>query len=165
MILVANTMGRLLSVRMQSPVNAEDVVKMTQQITDVVMAASSRLVGVTDLRGLSLLPVELTEPIVAMFRRNAPRIDRSGLLLSDGALAWLQIDRLLRESQNAARRAFRDRFELEMWLGEVLTPLEKLEMHKFLATPQEDVAAPASLRAALDQTVPSIRRSSGRLGA
>lgn len=165
MILVANTMGRLLLVRMQSPVNAEEVAKMTQQITVVVMAASSRLVGVTDLRGLSLLPVELTDLIVAMFRRNASRIDRSGLLLSDGALAWLQIDRVLRESQNAARRAFRDRFELEIWLGEVLTPLEKLEVHKFLAAPQEDVTAPASLRAELGETAPSVRRSSGRLGA
>ena len=46
------------------------------------------------------------------------------LLSPTNAIFSLQLERLLREAQNPARRAFRDAQPLLKWLSEILTPEE-----------------------------------------
>jgi hypothetical protein len=77
-----------------------------------------------------------------------PKVERAGFLISDGALAVLQVERVIRESNSSARRAFRERVELEAWLGEIMTPLEKLDLRQFLAAHDDELSPHVDQRAA-----------------
>ena len=44
----------------------------------------------------------------------------------------LQVERMIRDANNPARRAFRDVGVLQTWLGEVLAAAEKTRLQEFL---------------------------------
>ncbi len=62
------------------------------------------------------------------------RIERSALLLTDAsATLLLQMERLVREAANPARRIFLDRQDLRGWLHLVLSQEEGVALEEFLA--------------------------------
>jgi hypothetical protein len=68
-----------------------------------------------------------------MLARVNPRVTRSAILtLPEDAMTNLQVVRLVREAQNASRRAFTDARDMTNWLSEMLSPAEGARLKKFL---------------------------------
>ncbi len=133
MITVAHSVGRLVEVRIFTPVTAEEIQSMAQQISLAYAACSPRqVIGCTDLRGANLFPVELADQVAAFMKRGNPRTERNGFIVGESALFSLQVERVVREAGSPSRRTFRGRRELEGWLGEVLSALEQQRLSSFL---------------------------------
>ena len=109
--------GRLVEIRIASPVSPEETVPWGH--------AHDALVGA--LRGPYVCFVDL----VTM--KNEPRLLRTGTLLDASPTFGLQIQRMIREANNLARRAFRVPRELYDWLSEVLEPVERDRLRELLA--------------------------------
>src|SRR5262245_45667190 len=119
MITVANKVGRLCEVRIQTPITLAEIMEMSRQIFQVVRSCGT-ICSVTDLRNATVLPEEQVEQMVSFLRQDDPNIDRGAFILGDSAIFALQIDRVLRDKKSDKRRFFRDRRLLTAWLGEIL---------------------------------------------
>jgi hypothetical protein len=127
--------GRLLTLRLASPVDEKEA---NEVISDVRR-------GLGGIAGQSVICTDLTEartfspPIAARFtelmRSDNPKIERSAFLLAkDAATFSLQIERMIRESNSPHRKTFTEAQELERWLSPHLTPPERSLLHAFLTS-------------------------------
>src|SRR5262245_3007534 len=125
--------GRLLEIRLvgSTPVPADDVDRTRQWIRELFQKMSGKLVCIADLAQADVLPQDAATKLLEVFRADNPRIERSGLLVSDASILSLQIERLVAQAGNPARRCFRDPFELKTFLGSVLEHEEHLRMAQF----------------------------------
>jgi hypothetical protein len=133
---VSNPAGKLISVRLSSPVTPLEVAEMRLKITATIGRLKMPFVGVTDLRSAAVFPGEMADQFAEFLRQDGPYVERTGLLIgaSSGAIFHLQVERIVRDANNPRRRVFRDRLPLENWLGEVLSPPERRALANFLDT-------------------------------
>ena len=61
-----------------------------------------------------------------------PRVERTAFLIGESAIFALQVERIIRSSNNPNRRAFREAAELLHWLEEVLTLGEQVQLEHFV---------------------------------
>lgn len=120
-----NLVGRLLEVRLASPVTMEDVREFIAEHQAVTKRLARRYVGVVDLLQADVLPVPVVETLIQVMSATAPQVERTAFLVRDSALFALQVERVIRNSNHTDRRAFRSSDDLQQWLGEVLDPLEQ----------------------------------------
>ena len=131
--LIDSRIGRLVEARVEWLNNASDVSRMEAALEHAFKQAGPGAIVCGDCRGIEVLPPEAGEALGEVFRRDNHRVERSAILLSpDSAIFNLQLDRLLREAANPARRAFRSSAPLLQWLGEVLRPDELQRAQRFL---------------------------------
>lgn len=151
MIRVSST-GRLIQVRIKTPIGVEEIEAMARDIATARASISTRIVGVTDLRAANILPTEFADQFIAFLKARNAGVERAAYLMGESALFSLQLERLLREVKSPVRRSFRERAELEAWLGEVLTPAERRSLETFLSegeldlTPRESDCPPLRSR-------------------
>ena len=134
MITVERHVGVLVETRLSGHLTREELTAFGQERVRTLRAVGADLVVCFDCRSLDVLSPELTAELVAALRlsRRSP-FRRSALLVpEDRAVLGLQLDRIVREAQNPARRIFRDRDALIAWLSEVLTPEEQTRLVAFL---------------------------------
>lgn len=88
-------------------------------------------VTVTDWRYCPLMSEDAAQQALAAITQTNPRALRSGALASK-IRQWpcFRFLRLVRESKHESRRLFFSEHELTSWLGEVLTPAEKLRRQR-----------------------------------
>jgi hypothetical protein len=87
-----------------------------------------------DWRGALVLPPAASDALLELLRQGNGFFERSAVLLpAEDATFGLQVERLVREAQNRARRTFRAATPLLDWLGEVLTPAERKRAAEFIA--------------------------------
>ena len=83
----------------------------------------------------NVLPPPVAERLVALLQRGNPHVERSAILLArEHATFNLQVERLVREAKNPARRTFRETKPMIDFLGAVLTPAEKAHVSAFLTS-------------------------------
>lgn len=117
--------GRLIETRLEWLNTASDLNLVEEALIRAFGQAGASAVICSDWRGIEVFSPEVGEALIELLRRDNVRIERSALLLSPGgAIFNLQVERLLREAGNPARRAFRNVDHLLAWLGEVLSPEE-----------------------------------------
>jgi hypothetical protein len=112
-----------------------DVDEMIMMMTDRVskLAPEVRFVIAADWRGVVVMSPETTARVRAMLSRVNARVERSAILtLPEQPTANLQVQRLVRESENANRRHFVAAGEQCKWLSEILTPTESRRLSEFL---------------------------------
>ena len=133
---IENQAGRLVECRIRSPITLPDVKAFADRLRLVLPAAAAArgkvVIGV-DLRGANVFPPDVSDAFIAIMRSDNPMVERSGFIAGDSALFGLQVERMIRDANNPARRAFRDVGALQTWLGEVLEPAEKTRLEAFLA--------------------------------
>jgi hypothetical protein len=133
MIQVECVVGRLVEVRTMSPFTMDEIAAFTVSFMKILKAARGRVVPCTDLRGSLVASPEQSEAFSAMFRRDNPMLERSGILLPAGqATLGLQLERMVREAGNPARRTFREVAPLCAFLDEVLDREEQARLRVFL---------------------------------
>src|SRR5579883_873197 len=101
---IDHEVGRLIEVRVESPVAFEDVDPFFKRMRSLIGPMPARAIVCVDLRAARLFPPDVAEGFVGVMRGDNPRIERSGFLVSDSALFGLQIERMIREAGSPLRR-------------------------------------------------------------
>ncbi len=134
MISVENNEGRLIEIRSIAPITMEDTQSMVGGLMRVLTASTARFVGCGDLRRAAVVAPEITDASISLLRRENPRIERTAFLIdTTGAVLGMQLERIVREANNPARKVFRDPVALRAFLDPVLTPAERTRLETFLA--------------------------------
>ncbi|MEM1205293.1 MAG: hypothetical protein AAGN66_18840 [Acidobacteriota bacterium] len=128
-----NNVGRLVELRIASPVTPEEIVDLQRTHLAVLGQIQGDYVIVTDLRRATVFPQEISERFITLMAQVTPRLLRSAILISGSAVLGLQAERAIEEAGNLRRRSFRSTKELTTWLGEVLTDDEAIRLRTFLA--------------------------------
>lgn len=129
---VENPAGRLIEVKLASPLVIEEVEQFTQKYVEVMRKIPVRYVGVVNLLEAYVFPKNVADGLMKLLSGAAAHVERSALLIGESAVFGLQVERLIREANNPNRRAFRHGHELVAWLSEVLTAAEKKELERFI---------------------------------
>lgn len=130
--LIQRRVGRLVEIRIWSPVSVEGAVQFGRDHAAVVDAIRGPYVCLVDLVDATIFPPDVVTAYVATMKHE-PRLLRTGTLLNQSPTFGMQIQRMIREANHPDRRAFRAPGELEAWLGEVLGEPERRRLHEVLA--------------------------------
>lgn len=115
---------RLVFIAISSPFGLEDVAPFQAAIVKLLTEVPGRVVTCMDLRQSIVLAPEVADALVALMRRDNPRIERTAFLLKDNAVLNMQVARMIREAGNPSRRTFHDSQQLLTWLQESLEASE-----------------------------------------
>ena len=129
---VEHPAGRLIEVKLASPLTIEEVEQFTQKYVEVMRKIPVRYVGVVNLLEAYVFPKNVADGLMKLLSGAASHVERSAMLIGESAVFALQVERLIREANNPNRRAFRHGPELVAWLSEVLTAAEKKELERFI---------------------------------
>ncbi len=89
---------------------------------------------VADWRNVHIMPPDVAQRAREMLAGNNVRVTRSAILtLPEHPTTNLQVVRLVREAENQQRRHFAAVPDLQRWLGEVLSPPQRVRLSAFLA--------------------------------
>lgn len=127
--------GRLIEGRITSPVVLSEVAAFGRRLKELLGSIAGPVVICTDLRGANLFPPDVADGFVTLMKTDNPRLERSAFLVGESAIFGLQVERLIRDARNTARRTFRDTALLVNWLGEVVDPKERARLDAFIAEP------------------------------
>jgi hypothetical protein len=142
MLTVERKVGRLVEVEMRARVTFEELEAADRNMVEAGREIGRPCVIVADCRHTRFLLEEHAAYLAQIFRRHNDHIERSAILVSaTSAIGVLQMERVIREAKNPARRAFRDPNEAASWLDEVLTPVERARVRVALAQRAQDGAA------------------------
>ncbi len=135
---VACRVGRLIEGRLVWLNDTSDVERFQKAMSQAFAQAGSGAVICADWRRAMTFSPQVGDAMLDLLRRGNRALARSGVLLSKAdATFGLQVERLFREAQNPNRRSFRLPEPMLKWLGEALTPDERLRASAFLAEGDE----------------------------
>ena len=124
--------GRLLEIRLVAPVTMQDLQGLGQRLGELFQKHPGKLVSAANAARAAAVPADVAARVVEVFKADNPRIERSGILVSDSAIFSLQIERLVAAAEHPARRCFHDAFELKVFLGSLLNRDEHARLAQFL---------------------------------
>jgi hypothetical protein len=127
-----NVVGRLVEVRIASPLALEEVKQFTAEHHAIIKRLARKYVGIVDLLQADVFPVPVAETLIQLLSALAPQVERTAFLIRDSALFALQVERVIRNSNNPNRRVFREPEALKEWLGEILDPFEQGRLAQFV---------------------------------
>ncbi|HEY8207833.1 MAG TPA: hypothetical protein VIG99_10160 [Myxococcaceae bacterium] len=126
--------GRLLEIRLVAPVSIEDIEKGVARIVEFLQKHHpNKLVGVGDFSHATVFPPDVASKVLEQLKVDNPRLERSGILVSQSAFFSLQIEKLLAHAENISRRSFRDPTELKAYLAGLLTQEEQARVSQFFS--------------------------------
>ena len=137
--------GRLLEIRIWSPVSLEEAVRWGQDHDDVIKSVPGPYICFVDLIDATVFPQDVVEAYVATMK-NEPRLLRTATLLNQSPTLGMQIHRMIREANHPDRKVFRDPDELFPFLAEVLNEPERARLRELLWDRQP--SSPPSARSA-----------------
>ena len=125
---VEHHVGRLVEVRLASPLNADEVQRFVTELNAVLKKLPGKYVGLVDLHDAHVFPPAISESLIQLLSAAAARVERAAFLINESAIFALQVERILRSSNSENRRAFRNVDEAVKWLGDVMTPEERVRL-------------------------------------
>lgn len=129
---IENPVGRLIEVRLASPLSLEEVHRFAEDFKGTVTGVHGRYVGVVDITRAELFPAPVAEALIHLLSRAAEQVDRTAVLIGENATFSLQVERIIRNSASPHRKAFRAAEPLRDWLREVLGAAERVRLARFL---------------------------------
>jgi hypothetical protein len=134
MFTVTVRVGRLVEARLASLADVDEVGRFERAMGEAFASADGLSVVCADWRQANILAPAVAERLTGLLQRGNPHVERSAILLArEHATFNLQVERLVREAQNPARKTFRDAAAMVEFLGAVLTPAEKARAVELLA--------------------------------
>ncbi|HEY8207832.1 MAG TPA: hypothetical protein VIG99_10155 [Myxococcaceae bacterium] len=125
--------GRLLEIRLAAPITMQDLQNLGQRLGGLFQQHPGKLVSIADATRAAIVPEDVANRVVEVFKADNPRIERSAILVSHSATFSLQIERLVAAAANPARRCFHDTFDMKTFLGGLLTRDQHARLAQFLA--------------------------------
>ena len=127
-----NVVGRLVEVRFASPLTLDEVRQFVGEHHAIIKKLARKYIGAVDLLQADVFPVPVAETLIQLLSGVAPQVERTAILIRDSAVFALQVERVLRNSNNPNRRVFREPEALQEWLGEVLDIQEQARLKQFV---------------------------------
>ena len=128
---IERRVGRLVEIRIWSPVSVEETVPWQRAHDGVIGTLEGPYVCLVDLVEATVFPQNVVDAYVATMK-DEPRLVRTATLLNQSPTFGMQIVRMIKEANHPGRRAFRDPEELAAWLGEVLDAAERSRLDDYL---------------------------------
>lgn len=128
-----NRVGRLVELRVQTPMKLDEMQALRARHLEVVQSIGGSYVIVTDLRHAHVFPPDITEAFIQMMGRINPDLERSAVLINESAVLGMQAERAITEAGNPNRKSFREPWSLVEWMSDALTPHELSRLKQFLA--------------------------------
>src|SRR5689334_19833485 len=122
---IRNHTGRLVEIRIWSPVSLEEAVRWSTDHEDMVSSIDGPYICFVDLIDANVFPRDVVDAYVATMK-NEPR------LLNQSPTFGMQIHRMIREANHPDRKVFRDPDELFPFLAEVLDDAEQARLRDLL---------------------------------
>jgi hypothetical protein len=132
MYTIENRVGRLVELRVESPVTYEELLEFHDTQAKVCKPIQGQIAVCTDLVGATVFTQPVTQRWMAIIKQDAPIVDRNAVLLGEGAVFSMQIERIIRQAGQPNRKTFLAPTELATWLGEILTVRERTRLESFL---------------------------------
>jgi hypothetical protein len=132
MYTIENRVGRLIELRVESPVTEEELHRFHDMITKVTKPIKGQLATVTDLAGATVFLHPGAARWIEIIKQENPIVERNALLVGEGAVFSMQVERIIRQAGFKNRKAFLVPTALVAWLGEILTARERTRLEQFL---------------------------------
>jgi hypothetical protein len=130
---VEHKAGRLVEVKLASPLTPEEVQEFVKELTAIIgRIPGGKYIGVVDLLDAHVFPVAVANGLIQLLSTASPRVERTAMLIGESATFALQVERVIRSANSENRRAFRRGEELEAWLAEVMTAEERVRLRQFM---------------------------------
>jgi hypothetical protein len=130
---VENRIGRVIEVKIGSPLSMEDVQQFVQRYQTVMrQVPGGKYIGVVNLLEAYVFPPAVIQALSQLLSGAGSHVVRSAFLIGESAVFGLQVERVIRDANHPDRRAFRNGRDLVTWIGEILTPGEKREVERFI---------------------------------
>jgi len=156
--------GRLVEIRLGSPLSIRDIEEMARRARALLFARTERVVCAVDMRELSVLAPEVTDAVLSSLRSASDRVERTGVLLPMGSQALaLQIERLHREAGNPNRRTFRASSDLVRFLADVVSLQERARLVAFFDEGLVRRRSSTTMQAVVREKLEEVPPVSGRL--
>ena len=127
--------GRLIEARIEALPNLERAAAYTNGFAQVLQrfSGTERMILCADHRAVAVYSQPVTDELASLFGAMNQRLDRIAVLVApSNATLTMQLSRIVRQAQNPDRRVFFTTDDAEAFLGEVLTPAERLRLAQFL---------------------------------
>ena len=132
MYTIENRVGRLIELRVESPVTEEELLRFHDLITKVTKPIKGQLATCTDLVGATVFLQPVAALWIEIIRKENPIVERNAVLVGEGAVFSMQVERIIRQAGFKNRNAFLVPAALTAWLGEILTVRERARLEQFL---------------------------------
>jgi hypothetical protein len=131
-ITVHSEIGRVIEVRIESPAHRGEWDAFAKGLPDILQRMPKSFMYCADVSRATLLAPEEAESAKDIMRKDNPRLIRTAIYLGDNSsLMMMQMERIIRETNNPARKTFRDLGKLLSWMSEVTTPGEQERINRF----------------------------------
>ncbi|UQA59553.1 hypothetical protein [Polyangium aurulentum] len=154
---IENRVGKLVEIRIWSPVSGDEATRWGREHEAVIGSLVGNYFCFVDVFEATVLPQDVVEAYICTLK-SATRMLRAAMLLGQSPTLGLQVQRMLREVNNPERKAFRDPRELEAWLGAQLAPAERTRLRELLER-RMDATGPSSAPAPQSSGTPASLRS------
>jgi hypothetical protein len=132
MYTIENRVGRLIELRVESPVTEEELLQFRDRTAKATKSIKGLLAVCTDLVGATVFTQPVATRWIEIIRQESPIVERTAVLVGEGAVFSMQVERIIRQAGYKNRRAFLAPATLMSWLGEILTMRERARAEQFL---------------------------------
>lgn len=132
MYTIDNRVGRLIEIRVESPVTEEELSQFHDRIAKVIKPIKGQVASCTDLAGATVFLQPVAARWIEIIKQENPIVERNAILVGEGAVFSMQIERIIRQAGFKNRKAFLVPSALTAWLGEILTVRERARLDQFL---------------------------------
>lgn len=132
MYTIENRVGRLIELRVESPVTEEELQQFHDRTAKVIKPIKGMLATCTDLVGATVFLQPVAARWIEIIKQESPIVERNALLVGEGAVFSMQVERIIRQAGFKNRKAFLSPAPLIAWLGEILTARERARLDQFL---------------------------------
>ena len=132
MYTIDNRVGRLVELRVESPVTEEELTHFHDTLAKVCKPIQGQIAICTDLAGATVFTQPVTQRWTAIIKQESPIVERNAVLVGEGAVFSMQVERIIRQAGHPNRKAFLSPTDLVAWLGEILTVRERTRLESYL---------------------------------
>jgi hypothetical protein len=174
---IENNAGRLVEIKVASPVNMTEAAEFQAKLVQTVQLTPGRIVLCADIREATVFAPEVAARVTGMLRAENAKLERGAILLPpENAVFGIQIERLIREAGADYRQTFRETKPAIVWLSQSLHVREIARLRVFLSNAQEESAVRKAVetpvRKVVDEkaprrtpSIPPRRSRTGRLAS
>ncbi len=143
MVTVTHRVGKLVAVRVQSPVTYREATLLKPRMEQLIGRMTAPVFLVADLSDARVYSPDVAEKIMAALAANYPTVRRTGVVVHPGSALGGQIFSYFRDQKDPERQAWVRVREMVTHLGELLGSLEKQSLMDFLEEAQHSSAMTA----------------------
>jgi hypothetical protein len=132
MYTIENRVGRLIELRVESPVTEEELLRFPDMLAKACKPIKGQIATCTDFAGATVFLQPVATRWIEIIRQDSPLVERNAVLVGEGAVFSMQIERIIRQAGFKNRKAFLASAPLMAWLGEILTARERARLEQFL---------------------------------